>query len=110
MVTTRQWVVLNVSLGLIGLILLLYLLGTPFALIGRAQYTLASGEPSCLVEWEGESTALGDLDRCCLAAATQLSCEKDAGEYHCTSADYGVAYTLNSKAYYYCKTQPYWRH
>ena len=110
MVTTKQWVILNVSLGLVGLILLLYLLGTPFTLIGEAQYDLTSGDPTCFVEWEGEKTALGDIDRCCLAAATQLDCQRKDNGYYCTSADNSIAYSLNPKAHYYCAQQPYWRH
>ena len=42
---------------------------------GEVIFLLDSAEPSCLVEWQGETNGLVEMDRCCLEARKQLRCE-----------------------------------
>ena len=116
MVSSGQWVVLNVSLGVVALFLLLYLFDAPTAvtsMIGKAQYAAVTGEPECSVRWENVTTPIADLNECCLGAASVLSCSfsRELGVYVCSSQqeDLGLGYVLNPKAYSYCTTQAYWK-
>ena len=111
---TRGWVVANLSLGIISFLLLLHLFNVPAVLAGKAYEAITPGDAFCAVQWGEEKTVFNDIDRCCVFARTQLSCERRAGrvgdvsiEWDCyTGRGKGVHYLLNQKAYRYCQNVP----
>jgi len=110
MASERTLFIINVSLGLLSVLLLAMLLGMELPTLGQAQYALDKEEPVCMIEWSGNSTAFDDIDRCCLQAREQLECQaesKDALDWVCGTGA-GLRIWLNDKAYNYCKQQPYW--
>lgn len=110
MVSERTLFIINVSLGLLSVLLLLLLLGLRLPTLGQAQYALDKEEPVCMIEWQGERTMFDDIDRCCLQARQQFACRaesKDNLDWVC-GTDNGLQIWLNNKAYSYCTQQPYW--
>lgn len=110
MVSERALLVINISLGLLSLLLLFTLLGVKLPTLGQAQYVLDTEEPVCLINWKDDFTPFEDLDRCCLQARQQLDChreQKDNLDWVCQTG-VSVKYWLNNKAYNYCRQQPYW--
>ena len=107
-------VVMNVSLGLIAVLLLLNLFDIGLPAVGKAQYNLIDGEPFCAIFFEDEVNEFVDLDHCCLGARQQLSCDEQYSlvdgnqlQWSCGTGE-GVQYLLNKKAYKYCQLQPIW--
>ena len=110
MVSGKTLFIINVSLGLLSVLLLLMLFGLKIPTLGQAEYALDKEEPVCMLEWEGELTPLEDIDRCCLQAKQQFECKaesKDNLDWLCSAGE-GLQIWLNNKAYNYCKQQPYW--
>lgn len=110
MVSERTLLVINISLGMVVVLLVLLLIGINLPTLGQAQYALDKEEPLCLVEWKGETTSFEDIDRCCLQAQEQGECRAERQEnadWVC-GAEQGLRIQLNNKAYYYCQQQPYW--
>lgn len=110
MVSNRILVVVNISLGLLLTLLLLTFFEVKLPTLGQAQYLLDKEEPLCAVSWKEEFTVWGDLDRCCLEARKQLECRREPQgdfDWACSTGE-GMKYWLNSKAYNYCRQQPYW--
>jgi len=110
MVSERVLFIINVSLGLLSVLLLSMLLGVELPTLGQAQYMLDKEEPVCMIEWRGESTLFQDIDRCCLQARQQFECRaenKDDLDWACGTAA-GLRIRLNDKGYNYCRQQPYW--
>lgn len=110
MVSSRVIFIINVSLGLLCVLLLLMLLGVELPTLGQAQYLLDKEDPLCMVEWNGEFTKLDDVDRCCLQARGMLECQAQNSndvDWVCSTGA-GMKIWLNNKAYNYCKQQPYW--
>ncbi len=110
MVSEKVLFIINVSLGLLSVLLLLTFLGVKLPTLGQAQYALDKEEPICMINWKEEFTPMDDLDRCCLEARKQLDCyrvQKDNLDWVCQTG-FGVKYWLNYKAHNYCKQQPYW--
>jgi hypothetical protein len=115
MVTKKIWFILNISLSLVSLLLILTLFNVQLPTVGSAQYAFDSASELCIVEWKGEISQWDDIDRCCLEAKKQLSCEKEifSTEFgtttqHCSTGDSTVSFHLNQKAYNYCKGQSIW--
>ncbi len=112
----KVWLTLDFSLAIVVLLLLLVFLGMKLPTLGTAQYLLDKEEPLCLVNWDGDYTPWGDLDRCCLESRKQLGCEKketklDSGrvDWVCHTGEGRVLrYWLNNKAYNYCRQQSIW--
>ncbi len=101
---------MNISLGLIALLLFLGLFNISVPTVGQATNFFDSSPELCGVEWKGEVNAWGDIPRCCLEARKQLTCEKQvSGDYDrvCYTGS-GVKYRLNNKAYYSCTKQEIW--
>ena len=110
MVSERALFIINVSLGLLSVLLLLILSGLKLPTLGQAQYALDTEEPVCMIGWNGNFTSFDDIDRCCLQAREQLECrpeQQDNLDWAC-GAGSGLQIRLNNKAYNYCKQQPYW--
>jgi len=110
MVSERGLFIINVSLGLLSVLLLMLLLGVKLPTLGQAQYALDKEEPVCMIQWEEELTPFEDIDRCCLQARQQSACKAESKEnvdWVC-GAEQGLQIRLNNKAYNYCKQQPYW--
>ncbi len=110
MLSERSLFIINVSLGMIAVLLLLMLMGLQLPTLGQAQYALDKEEPVCMIQWKEEFTSLQDIDRCCLQAREQLECQaesKDNLDWVCTTGP-GLQVWLNNKAYNYCRQQPYW--
>lgn len=110
MVSKRTLFIINVSLGLLSVLLLLVLLGLKLPTLGQAQYALDKEEPLCVIQWGKESTSYQNIDRCCLQARQQFECRaesKDNVDWMCGTGE-GLQIWLNNKAYNYCKQQPYW--
>jgi len=108
--------VLNVSLGIIALLLLLNLFNITLPSLGQVQYVLDRETPLCLVEWKGSQESWNDIDNCCLEARKQLECEFNVQntkfgrvDWTCSTGEGSVSYGLNNKAYRYCQQQNYWR-
>lgn len=116
MPSTRIWVLLNLSLGIVAVLLLLQFFGISLPTVGKAQYWLDREEPRCFVNWKEEYSPLADLDRCCLLAGQQFGCiqkykELPSGrmDFVCETGSNTVNYWLNAKAYRYCQQQVFWR-
>ncbi len=110
MVSERTFFIINISLGLLSLLLLLTFLGVELPTLGQAQYALDKEDPLCMVNWKDEFNPWNDLDRCCLEARKQLDChreQRDNLDWVCQTG-LSVKYWLNNKAHNYCKQQPYW--
>jgi hypothetical protein len=105
----RVLMVLNVSLGLVAVLLLLNLFDVQLPNLGQTQYLLDSDEPLCLVGWQAEFNEWNDLNACCLEARKQLGCSSDSDGWMCQTGSDGIKYWLNSKAYNYCTQQSIWR-
>jgi|SRR3989344_5058276 len=113
MVSEKIWFIINVSLGLLTVLLALTLAGLQLPTLGQAQYYFDKEEPLCGVDWKGEITPMQDLDRCCLQAREQLECHRETDndfDWLCQGGTGSavVKYRLNNKAYNYCGQQPYW--
>ncbi|MBU0457451.1 MAG: hypothetical protein ABH824_01200 [Nanoarchaeota archaeon] len=117
MVSERIWIIINISLGLMILLLLLNLSGIELPTLGKAQYVLDKEDPLCVVNWKNEYNQWNDLDGCCLEARKQLGCHKDELSVNdgglelswvCETNSNAVGYWLNNKAYNYCRQQSYW--
>jgi len=109
-------VIANFSLGIISLFLLLNLFNFSTPSVGAAIGFLDKEEPFCFVQSQGGFTSWDDLDRCCLEASNQLSCEFDEKnidgtrvDWTCRNTPTGISYNLNNKAYQYCRTLDVWR-
>lgn len=113
--TPRIWLTINVSLGIIAVLLLLTLLGVTFPTFGKAQYLLDREQPLCVVNWKDNFNAWNDVDSCCLEARKQLECipeqkqlESGRVDWNCRTGPGAVGYWLNNKAYWYCQQQKFW--
>lgn len=110
MVSGRVVFVINVSLGILSVLLLLMLFGVKLPTLGQAQYALDKEDSVCMLEWEEELNQFDDIDRCCLQARQQFECKaenKDNLDWVCGAGN-GLQVWLNNKAYNYCRQQPYW--
>ena len=110
MVSERVLFIINVSLGLLSVLLVLMLVGIKLPTLGQAQYALDKEEPLCVIQWGEATTPFTDIDRCCLQARQQFECQaqsKDNLDWMCGTGE-GLQIWLNNKAYNYCKQQPYW--
>ncbi|HIJ10945.1 TPA: hypothetical protein HA278_02715 [Candidatus Woesearchaeota archaeon] len=112
MVSKKVWGIMNVSLALFALVLLLTFLDVQVPTLGQAQYNANPNDPYCVVEWGNTMTLFEDLDRCCLEAVKQLSCDRVVDHFgneeihwDCHTGN-SVHYKLNNKAYGYCAQQP----
>ncbi len=101
------WLVLNVSLGLVAMLLLLSLFDVYLPTLGKARLAFDSSEPRCSVEWNNEQTPLPDLVQCCVAARKQAHCIKE-DDWVCSTGSSTARIHLNSKAYRYCQQLPIW--
>lgn len=115
MVNRRIWSILNVSLSLVSVILVLTLFGVELPTVGQAQYLLDTEDELCVLEWNNELSIFGDIDRCCLEAKKQLSCEGEVLDTefgkttkHCSTGASTVSFHLNQKAHNYCKGLGFW--
>lgn len=108
----KRWFIFNVGLSLIALLLVLNFFGIQLPSLGKVLYELDREQPRCLVEWKGQAAEWNDLDRCCLEAQAQLSCQQAAEQWICKTGDNvqnNVQYKLNNKAYRYCAQQVFWK-
>lgn len=115
MLSNRTWTILNISFGLLALLLGLYLAGISFPSLGQAASLLDKSAPLCMVQWKENLVVWDELDQCCLQARKQLSCDKEekiVGKQKltriCTTGKTSVKFHLNEKAYYYCQKQAFW--
>ena len=114
MVSTKMWVGINLSLGIIALILILVLLGLKMPSIGDALYYLDPSQAYCLAGYQ-EKYSLIDIDFCCLEIQQQLIkgepvnkiINVDDQQISVTKNYYvskdTINYLINQKAYRYCK-------
>ncbi len=115
MVSSKEWSIINISLGFIAALLLLNLVGIELPSLGQALYALDKEQPIIMVEWQGELASCKDLNRCCFDIMQLPECTPTARtlprgemEWSC-STQYSPSYWLNNKAYAYCARQPFWR-
>ncbi len=110
----RLWWVFNVSITLVIVLFLLFLGGVELPTLGQAVDTFDTTAPLCVVQYKGEHHVWEDLDRCCLEARKQVSCDSQVTTFPEGKVDYlcqtgeSVAYALNTKAYSYCTHLPIW--
>ena len=115
MVWKRVLVVINISLGLVAVLLLLNLFGVTFPSLGNARFYLDQSEPLCVVNWKENYNSWSDVDNCCLEVKKQLSCIEESKELESgrvnwvcqTGSGQVLKYWLNNKAYYYCQKSVY---
>jgi hypothetical protein len=69
----KVWIALDVSLGLVAIILFVNLFGVNIPSIGNATATLTSGDPVCLYEYEQEFNLAPVLERCCFEAVKRVN-------------------------------------
>ena len=113
----RVLVVVNVSLGLIALLLLLNLFDVQLPSLGRTISYFDPTPPICAVQWGAEFTQWQDIDRCCLEVRKQLACFPEKKELNFGKLDWRcqtgkgtvLRYWVNNKAYQYCTEQRIWR-
>ncbi len=110
MVSLKMWVSLNLSLGIVAVLLILILAGIEMPTLGRAQYLLDQESPVCAVNWKEDFTLWNDLDRCCMEARKQLGCHKENFQNFDWVCQSGVnlKYWMNNKAYNYCRQLSIW--
>ncbi|MBT4538807.1 hypothetical protein HOI26_05795 [Candidatus Woesearchaeota archaeon] len=115
MPSARKWTIINISLGLVAVLLLVTFLDVELPSLGKAFYLSDSSDPICIVDWQGELNEFSDLDRCCLEARKQLYCDVVVRSINgsnidrvCHSGktlvdDNSLRYWLNNKAHGYCQ-------
>jgi len=115
MVSLKQWQIINVSLGIVAVLLGVHFVGVDLPSAGEARAAVIWGEPLCVVQYDGEYTELQDMARCCLEARQQLQCvpvsktlSSGTVQWSCQTGKRTVEYLLNSKAYYSCRGLPIW--
>tara|TARA_Y100000310_G_scaffold320949_1_gene377945 strand:- start:209 stop:547 length:339 start_codon:yes stop_codon:yes gene_type:complete len=108
MVSSKVWVVMNVSLGLIAVILILNLMQIELPALGKSAEQLR-GESLCVMQnFEGEFI-VREMSSCCLEKnKLTLGCEEGTWYYqdeilnkHCSTGN-GISYYLNQAGYNYC--------
>lgn len=115
MVTDRSWWIINISMGLLCIILVLMLIGITLPNVGQAISVFDSSEPLCIIQVGKEQAQWDDLPRCCLEAQAQLECVHEPQQFEEGSTDFScrsssqVQYLLNNKALSYCQKQVFWR-
>lgn len=115
MVTERGWWIMNVSLGLIALLLTFTFIGIKLPSLGQALSAFDPEEALCIVQVGGQHSRWGDLPRCCLEAQAQLECVPEQQQFPEGDTDFScrtsaqVQYRLNNKAFSYCQRQVFWR-
>lgn len=114
MVSTKIWVGINVSLGIIAVILLLAFFGLKFPTMGNALYYLDSSQASCLTGYQGKYSLM-DTDTCCLELQQQLVKGESVAQTITVNSEpisvtknyytskNTINYLINQKAYRYCK-------
>lgn len=114
MPSIREWTVINLSLGLLALLLIAPLAGITLPNLGKVFYLLDGNEPLMVIEWQGQFSSCKDINRCCLEALQQAECVLEVkntslgdADWRCSSGN-SVEYRMNTKAYAYCSLQPYW--
>jgi hypothetical protein len=112
MVKKRNLIIIDVCLGLILFVLLLNVFNVNLPSLGKAYYDRLPGEATCLTSWQDDFSSL-DIDRCCLLARQQLTCQRTdlfyQGEDYkqvCSTGN-SVKYWLNAKAKAYCRQVDY---
>ncbi len=115
MVSLKQWQIINVSLGIMAVLLGMLVVGVDLPSVGEARAAVTWGEPLCVVQYDGEYTELHDIARCCLEARQQLQCipitktvSSGTVQWSCQTGKGTVEYLLNSKAYYSCRGLSIW--
>ena len=115
-VSGRQWVILDVGLGFVAVLLLFNLFQVQLPNVGWISYQLDPVQPLCIVQWQDTQTVWDDMDRCCLEARKQLTCQQEISSlgteplhWACqTGSGEVLRYRLNNKAYLYCTQQVIW--
>lgn len=105
---------MNISLGLVALVLLLNLVGVNLPSLGKALYSFEVGEPVCVFSYQGDNS-LVPMDLCCSELPLQLVKGEKSKEFllveggsslltkkYYTSESTGI-YFINNKAYLECK-------
>ena len=115
MVSTKAWNIINISLGMIAVMLLLTFLGVKIPSLGQALSTFDLKEPLCIVQVGERQAQFDDLPRCCLEAQAQLDCVREQQQFPEGETDFScrsskqLQYQLNSKAFSYCQRQVFCR-
>lgn len=103
----------NVSLGLISVLLILTLFGLKLPTLGYALYALDKDEPLIIVNWQENYETCQDINRCCLEIISQTDCSPQREDFPDGEVNWvchsnsGLRYFMNSKAYLYCQQQPW---
>mgnify|MGYP006420356245 FL=1 len=111
----KVFIVANITLSIVAIFLILNLFGLSITNIGQALAVFDLEDERCLVKTDTSLSANLDIDRCCLMAKAQISCDfnqkKVMGENYdwvCSSEGSQVEYWFNKKGLNYCHGQPYW--
>ncbi len=98
---------LNLVLAITALALFVNLVGTE-KFTGNVVFALDKSEPKCLVENQGETSNMDDINQCCFMLQEQLACTHSVNEdFVCATSDYGPKYFANTKTISYCRTEGY---
>lgn len=119
MVSTKLWVGINFSLGIIAVILILAFFGFKIPAMGKALYALDKNPAYCLASYQGQQR-LADPDLCCSQMQMQLvkaepfsqtfsinDQQIKVDKKYYTSKN-TVQYFVNQKMYYYCRNNGFW--
>jgi len=114
MVDAKTWTVINISLGIIAILLVLHLFGVQITPVGLAAVDTQGA--LCIINWQDEFSETNDFDRCCMEAKKQLSCRRNfevtsegTVDWSCqTGDDDELRILLNNPGYKYCIHQEYW--
>ncbi len=114
-ISHRVLLTINISLAIVAVLLVLNLNQISVPTVGQVSYALDPTEPVCILDWQGETAEIKDLQRCCLEARKQAECiiEPNTLSYGktnwlCQTSPQDIRYWLNNKAYGFCTQQEFW--
>ena len=114
-VKEKVWMSLDVSLGIVAILLFLSLLGIGLPNLGKVYALTYPGEAECFTGPEFGLVPL-PFEQCCFEAMKLLYSEKDfvseetpekRYDYHFFNPD-GPSIVMNSKAFVECRQKEYW--
>lgn len=112
----KHFFVLNVSLGVVAVILILMLFDVSLLSVGKAVGFVSKEEPICLTSFHGRFSRIDDLNLCCLRAREQLGCSYEKMyilgndlTWRCQTGKGSAQYLLNTRAYSECRESVVWK-
>lgn len=114
----KRLTIINISLGLVAIVLFSHLMGLKLPTMGHASYLFDTKDPICITGFEDHKSIIDNKEACCFEIQKQLTCEiwnekiiLDSKELsinkRCHTGEGTVEYFINNKMYNYCKKEGY---